>query len=264
MTLTSENYYSIDANVEYMSVSQFKDFLKCESAALAKVRGEWQSETTLPMLVGSYVDSWFEGTLDEFKQTHPEIFMKNGELKSDYRHAEKMIERVKRDAYFMRGMDGAKQVIMTGNISGVPFKIKIDSLREDSIVDLKTCKDFEGVWNDVTRKREHFISYWSYDIQGACYQAIVEQNTGLHLPFFIFAVTKEKPEPDINSWWIPDNLLESKLGFVKSLINRFDSIKKGKLKPTRCGKCAYCRSTKVLTAPINLIKDMEVYNGAND
>lgn len=46
MILTPENYYSPEANFEYMSVSQFKDFsgtygqVGCEARAMAKLRGE--------------------------------------------------------------------------------------------------------------------------------------------------------------------------------------------------------------------------------
>ena len=36
MILTNSNYFSKKANMEYMSVSQFKAFDKCEAAALAE------------------------------------------------------------------------------------------------------------------------------------------------------------------------------------------------------------------------------------
>ena len=44
MILTNDNYYSPEANWEYMSVSQYKQFLKCEAAAMAQLKGEWSSE----------------------------------------------------------------------------------------------------------------------------------------------------------------------------------------------------------------------------
>ncbi len=67
MKLTNKNYYSQKANKEFFSVSQIKDFLKCEAQAMAKLSGEWVEEPTTAMLIGSYVDSWFEGTLEDFK-----------------------------------------------------------------------------------------------------------------------------------------------------------------------------------------------------
>ena len=47
MILTQENYYSKEANEEYLSVSQYKDFcgsvgrLGCEEQALAKISGDY-------------------------------------------------------------------------------------------------------------------------------------------------------------------------------------------------------------------------------
>lgn len=48
MVLTAENYYSQEANEEYMSVSQFKDFcgtygkMPCEFTAMEKLKGRWE------------------------------------------------------------------------------------------------------------------------------------------------------------------------------------------------------------------------------
>ena len=74
MQLTSENYYSQEANREYMSVSGYKDFagtygkLPCEFHAMEKLNGNWEDEKTTALLVGSYVDSYFEGSLEQFKK----------------------------------------------------------------------------------------------------------------------------------------------------------------------------------------------------
>ena len=107
--LNEDNYYSDLANYEYMSVSQFKDFngtygrRACEAAALAKLKGEWKEEPNNAMLVGSYVDRYFEGTLDSFKQEHQEIFKRDGTLKAEYNKANLMIQRAERDELFMNG-----------------------------------------------------------------------------------------------------------------------------------------------------------------
>lgn len=37
MILNNENYYSPEANQEYMSVSQYKAFMNCEAAAMASI-----------------------------------------------------------------------------------------------------------------------------------------------------------------------------------------------------------------------------------
>lgn len=87
MILTKDNYFSREANMEYMSVSQFKSFCTCPAATMAELTGEYERETTTALLVGSYVDAHFEGTLDLFKGQHPELFTKGGGLKSEYRKA---------------------------------------------------------------------------------------------------------------------------------------------------------------------------------
>ena len=57
MILTNENYYSPESNMEYMSVSQYKQFKRCEAATMAELRGEWQQPKSTALLVGSYVDA---------------------------------------------------------------------------------------------------------------------------------------------------------------------------------------------------------------
>lgn len=116
MVLTAENYYSKEANKEYMSVSQYKDFagtygkMACEFSAVEKLEERWEQKKTTPLLVGSYVDSYFEGTVGEFKKETPEIFTRDGGLKAPYIQADKIIERMERDPLFMMYMSGKKQV----------------------------------------------------------------------------------------------------------------------------------------------------------
>ena len=190
MNLTDDNYFSKENNIKYMSASQFKDFLKCPACAMAKLKEEWKQEKTTALMVGSYVDASYEGTLDIFKAKNPEIFKKDGELKSEYKKAEEIINRLEKDKMFSKYMSGEKQVIMTGEILGVPFKIKIDSFHKDKcIVDLKVMKDMQSIWNG--KEKENFVEYYGYDIQMAIYQEIVRQNTGKILPTFLCVATKE-------------------------------------------------------------------------
>ena len=84
-----------------MSVSQFKAFDKCPAAALAELSGAYEHEKTTALLVGSYVDAHFEGTLDVFKAKNPELFKRDGTLRSEYLNADKIISRVEQDPLFM-------------------------------------------------------------------------------------------------------------------------------------------------------------------
>lgn len=188
------------ANKEYMSVSQFKAFSKCPASALAEIKGKYKRDVTTALLVGSYVDSYFEGTLEIFKKKNPEIFKKDGSLKADYTQANLIIQRILADKLFSEYLSGQKQVIMTGNICGVPVKIKIDSLHDDKIVDLKVMASLDNVYTDDNGFCP-FFEAWEYDLQGAVYQEIVRQNTGKKLPFYLAAATKEKvTDIDIVTW----------------------------------------------------------------
>lgn len=249
INLTSENYYTQEMNKTFMSVSQFKMFQECESKALAELKGEFQREVSTALLVGSYVDAFFDGKLEDFKAAHPEMFLKSGGLKSDFVMADKLIARAVSDKFFMKYMTGETQKIFTGEISGVPFKSKLDCYHDGkAIVDLKTVKDFEPIWKN--RRKLSFIEAWGYDIQGAVYQELVYQNTGQKLPFFICAVTKEK-SPDLAVISIPQSRLDFCLELVKNLAPHFQAVKDGKELPQRCEKCDYCKDTKEITEIID-------------
>lgn len=240
MILTDENYYSDIANREYMSVSQYKSFQKCEAAAMAELRGEWKHPKTTALLVGSYVDSWFEGTLDEFKRQNPEIYTKNGSLKSDFVQAEQIIQRVQRDPMFMRYMGGKKQQILTSELFGTKWKIKIDSYHPDKIVDLKVMRSMERVMG------KSFVEHWGYDLQMAVYAAV----EGRDLATYLAVVTKQTP-PDIEIISIPRWRRMELLEEVEKSMPRILAVKSGAAPAHRCGMCEYCRSTKVITEPID-------------
>lgn len=146
MKLNQDNYYSVEANQQFFSVSQYKDFMKCEAMALAKIRGEYRPAMTKAMLTGSFVDTYFEGTLDSFMKEHPEVFTRKKELRSEYRKANEIIQRVTEDKLFAQFMSGEKQRIMTFEMFGVPWKMKMDSyLPGICITDLKVVANFRSL-----------------------------------------------------------------------------------------------------------------------
>ena len=247
MGLTAKFYFSKNNNRKYCGSSQFKSFMKCSAAALAELNEEHEREMTTALLVGSYVDAWFEGTLDIFKKEHPEVFKKDGSLKSEYVQAEEIIARVQRDELFMEYMSGKKQVVKTGFIEGIPFKIKMDSYHKGKmIVDLKVIKDFKPIYDEDEGCYVDFIRYWGYDIQAAIYQAV----EGNRLPFFICAVTKEKT-PDLKVIQIPQSWIDNAMEIIKHNVEMIDMIKHGEMPPIRCEHCDYCKATKKLSRVIS-------------
>ena len=249
MKLTSGNYYTPEANREYWSVSLFKAFDRCEAAGLASVRGQYEREETDALLIGSYVDAYFTGDLDEFVGRHADImFKKNGELYAKYEHANDIINTVECQPLMMDFLQGEHQKIFTADLFGVPWKIKTDVYKwADKIVDLKCVKDFKPIYKDGAGYVS-WIEYWGYDIQGAVYQKVIEQATGERLPFYIVAVTKEKV-PDVDVIQIPQHILDTALKIVEAKIDRFDLVKTGEIPPERCGQCEWCKQTKILTVP---------------
>lgn len=246
MKLDATNYFSTKANQAYMSVSQFKAFQACEAAALAEVNGDYKRPTTKALMMGSYVDAVFSGEEDVFKAAHPEIFKKDGKLKAEYVQADKCIARGLIEPMFVSFMNGDPQVIMTGELFGIQWKIKVDSLHDNKIVDLKLMRNMDRVYKDGEWKP--FIDAWGYDIQGYVYQQIVKANTGKQLPFYLAVITKEEV-PDIDIIHIPQWRLNAAGELIKYYSKRYLSIKKGLIKPERCGKCDYCKMTKELKIP---------------
>ena len=250
MNLTKANYHSAEANTEYWSVSLFKAFDRCEACGLASVEGTYERPETDALLIGSYVDAYFTDELDEFMRDNGDkMYKKNGELLAKFAHANDVIDAVEAQPLMMKYLDGEKQVIKTAELFEVPWKIKIDVLREDCIVDLKCVKDFKPIYENGFGYRP-WLEYWGYDIQGAVYQKAEQIASGRDnpLPFYIVAVTKETV-PDVAVIQIPQPVLDTALKVVESKIDRFDLVKAGELPPTRCGVCDYCKETKLLVEP---------------
>lgn len=245
MKLNKQNYYSRKADQEYMSYSQFKDFDKCPAYAMAKLSGEWEDEETDALLVGSYVDAWLdcEHELEIFKIEHPQIYTQKGELKANFKLADDICNIIQKDEYLYKQLKGGRQQIITGNIAGVQFKGKIDSLLEDAIVDGKVLKDCADVWLDG--KKQPFYMAQRYDIQAAIYQTLYKQMTGKKLPFRLAVVTKEKV-PDKRIFEFSDQTIEDALQEIIAKAPVYQAIKEGKEPAWNCGQCEYCRSIKAL------------------
>ena len=245
--LTEFNYFSRSAEQKYMGSTQYKNFVKCEAAALARINGTFIEPPSTAMLVGSYVDAHFSGTLAQFNAEHPEIFKRDGTLKAEFSGANQIIDFIEDDPLMMEYLQGEKQTIMTGEIAGVPFKVKFDAyIPGVRIVDQKIMRDFKPVWDEESRTKKNFIEAWGYDIQAAISQTV----EGNKLPFIINAATKENV-PDKALLLIPQDVIDMKLEEIESLAPRFAAIKAGLEEPTACGKCDYCKSIKKLTKIID-------------
>ena len=262
--LTPDNYYSQEADERYMSVHQYLDFCGhlgvrgCEARAMATLRREYVKEKNTAMMVGSYTDSYFEGTLDKFKAENPDIFTQKGELKASYKQAEKMIARAERDKKFMAYMSGEKQVIMTGYLFGCDWKIKMDSyIPGKAIVDLKTSSNLHQAWKVQDYGYVNCAEYWGYTLQMAVYQKIVEINTGAKLPCVLAFITKED-SPEIKLCYIDQMTLDHSLNEIQMNMSDVLMVKNGEVEPIGCGKCDYCKEHDPIEEVINIADLIEV------
>ncbi|MBQ8766089.1 MAG: PD-(D/E)XK nuclease-like domain-containing protein [Clostridia bacterium] len=252
MKITQKNYYSSEMNKQYMSVSQFKDFCKCEAMAMAKINGTYQQPKSRALLLGSLFDELLTGTeksqsvfIEENKQ---ELFKKNGEPYADVAQAYETVEKVKQQPLMMKYLSGQTQKIMTGEIAGVPFKIKIDSYKAGKFLcDLKYMASLRS-----PNLFDSMVKYWGYDIQGAVYQEIVYQNTNKRLPFFLCIATKETI-PHLELCEIKQYDLDEALSNVEKKVQRFQALKNGEIEPERCEEydCLYCTATRIITEAID-------------
>ena len=254
--LTRDNYYGPEANREYMSHSQYQDFLSCEAMAIAKLRGEWAPEGDTALLVGSYIHAWNEGCLEEFKQKHPEMFTKKGELYAQFRFADQMIATLANDPMCMFALEGQKEVIMTAEMFGVPWKIRIDVYGDGRrrIVDLKSTRSINGlVWSDERWAKVSFIDAYNYPRQMAIYcevERIATGNDNWAEPLIV-AVSKEEPPDKGVISLVDERRFAAELHGIKENMPRILAVKNGTELPKGCGKCAYCRATKKVTKVIH-------------
>lgn len=242
MNLTAENYYSREADNAFLSASYVKAFLNCEAAAEARRRGEYEQETNTAMLVGGLVDAILTDDANAYRLEHPEMYKKDGTLKADFAQAVQMAERAVRDPVFRAALDGEHQTILTGTIGGMPFRGKLDCyVPGERIVDLKTTKDMRPVYIP-NYGRVDFATAWNWPLQMAIYREL----EGNGLPCFLAVITKETP-PDIAVIRIPDSRLDTEIEVLKTKLPRIEAVRSGLVEAKRCGKCAYCRATKILT-----------------
>lgn len=263
--LTSENYYSNEADRVYMSCSQYQDFLECEARALAKIEGRFTPKKSEALIVGNYFHTALESpeAHEEFcKENFDEIFKysvnKAGEviIKGKYaafEKADQMIEVCKNDPLINSIIEhpGENEVIMTGEIYGVPWKIRLDKYAKDSrlIVDWKTTADINKTeYNPYWGERESFVEALGYMMRAAVYTEIEKQytNNSEDADFVIVAVSKQDPPDKAALSLNHRQRYDWELDEIKKRLPRIMRVKNHHEAPKRCNACEYCRATKVL------------------
>jgi hypothetical protein len=157
--LTIDTYHGQESAKRYMSVSQFKQWIRCPAKQAAILAGAWIEAPTPALLIGQYVDNALltPERMSEFLAVHAEDFFnrptlaqvkahlaaegidvppkaKLGDLLADYpaarlagnanangKTALACIDKARGDPLFMEYLEGEKQVIMIGTLfEGTP------------------------------------------------------------------------------------------------------------------------------------------------
>lgn len=150
--INRSNYYSNRMDWAYMSATLLKNFMQCEAQALHSLKNPVENDA-LPLLVGNYLHSHFESdeAFESFCNEHrSKLFTRTNTLRADFKKADKMIKRLESDAmfnFFYNSPENEKEVILDGELYGVPWKARIDSLnvKDGYFCDLKTSRTYTSV-----------------------------------------------------------------------------------------------------------------------
>ncbi|HZK53238.1 MAG TPA: PD-(D/E)XK nuclease-like domain-containing protein [Desulfosporosinus sp.] len=258
LNLTQDNYHSLQANLDYMSRSQYVGFVyECEAKEIAKLSDDWVDVPTTAQEVGRYVHSWSAGTQDEFTMNHRSMFTRALTLRAEYLVANTMIDCLQEDPFVMSYLDGEKEKIMTAEMYGTPWKIMINvhSLVPRRLVDLRTARSIiTKVWDEAARRYVSFVELYKTPLQVAIYSEVERLAMGRGAEdwseFIVVAVSKEKyPDKAVLNMTNPTRLA-TELAAVQTNMPRLIALKAGLAEPIRCEVCNYCRSTKVLNKVI--------------
>lgn len=285
--VNAENYYSLDIASKYRSVSWIKKFLACEAEALAELKGTWTPKgDPTPLLVGNYLHSHFESR--ESHQAFVEdnawnIFKTKAASKKDkadgaevrlipdadgekkekvltdkktapFKQADKMIQTLEMDRTFQKVYQGEKEVILKGEIGGVPYIGKLDCFdpARAFFLDLKTTQDLhKKYWITDEKRWGSFVEAYNYPLQMAVYQELIRQNYGTRPAPILVAVSKQDP-PDKAFVAIPQDDLDEGMQQLMDAQQRIEQVIAGEISPYRCEQCDYCRSTKHLGQIISM------------
>lgn len=265
MILDRDNYYTPEADMAYMSCSQYQAFCECEAKEMAIIQGRWAPEEKEAFLVGNYFHTYFESNeahqqfIEENadrifkKQTKAQAAAGIFEKYAPFAMADKMIATACNDPVIQSLLDmpGENEKILTGEIFGVPWRIRMDKYCPDTrlIIDYKTVANiWESKWNEELHTRASFVDACGYMFRAAVYSEIEKQTAHSEKDpqFLIIAISKQDP-PDKEVLLLNHKQrYEYELAKLKDKLPKIMAVKEGRVRPSRCGMCDYCRATKKL------------------
>jgi len=255
--LTRENYYSVEADRKLMSVSSFKNFLKCEASELARIKGEYVRPSNTAFLEGNFLHSWAESPEAHSKfieENKDDLFKTKGSgMYANFQKIEdNVIPRLEADKDFMKVLQGEKEKILRAKYLGVEWKARMDvyNPQKGYFVDLKFINNpFNKHFNVEKEVYQNFVEFYGYDFQMVTYAQIEKAKTKRKEPLkpYILVVSKD----DIPYTMLIGDLLDYQDDIIedtKPKLERVLAVKEGIVEPRRCGRCEYCKSSGKLEA----------------
>ena len=272
MQLTQENYHSQQANIEYMSNSQYGGWMKCPAHEHAKIFDGYGDEPKEAFEIGSYTDcqlltpedypAWYRRHLDALLKTGC-ISKKDGKTKTaKLVKADAMIATAQNDPGFMEYLKGDKQVILTFPFGGCMWRVMLDVLNKaiKRMVDLKSTKsivdeqwlDGRTIFDRMAEEDFHewhkgpFYEVWNYWRQLGIYGYGVQYTEGWFPDCFLAPISKESPPDKAIIHFGTTSRLNEEVAIIGNFLPQILKWKTGKETPPRCGVCEFCRETKTI------------------
>lgn len=250
MELNHNNYFSIEMDKKYFSVSQYKSFKNCSLKAFHDLEVP-DATSKEAFLQGKLFEELVAGDPKLFMAQHPEMISSRGsttgQLKAEFQKVVKVAEKFNSQEFFKNIINRCeKQVILTGVINDVPVKCCLDLFDREtfSIYDIKCMKDFNEQWSKEEKRYIPWYYAWGYVLQLAVYREIVKQNFHIEpKEIALLAATKEEV-PDIQAIKFSTDLLDLELEEFEKNIRYYNDIKTGIAPAIGCGICSYCKTIK--------------------
>lgn len=255
--LNRDTYHTPAASRAWVGIHQFQDWIECPARTAAELSPGLSIEMEAAFreykwekacfLVGQYIHTAMgePEALPAFVEYHrADIYQKNGKPYAEFAHADKLVSRAHREPDVQALLAvGKPEIIMVGQIAGLPWKIAVDWLAPGLFADWKSASSFDDGWAEIDGRNVKVPWYYDYWPQMATYREIIRQNTGESLPAYIVGLRKPTPSypPAVQAVCFDDDArLASALAKVEGWVPQVARWRSGEDACTPCGKCWWC------------------------
>ncbi|WP_270310295.1 PD-(D/E)XK nuclease-like domain-containing protein [Weissella cibaria] len=245
------SYFESAEAHEIFIAEHFNDIYKTSVVKTEPTEGRYKTHRELQPIT-TYQKYKADGTLAKPQKTKPaagkfetiveeqlvETYTKATGMFAEFERAQLMIDRIEQDKSLMAIINAATEheVILTGEIDGVPWKGKADALNLEMgyLIDYKTVRTLVAdgsEWNDEAGRKQNFIKNRRYDVQMAAYKELLKQKYNRDFDIYIIAVSKENG-PLADLYQLTNETLAEGMQTILNYQHRFMDIIHGKLEPT--------------------------------